>query len=315
MKIKDEELKGQTVHQFDATIAAWLAGALPVYSNEDRPPADEVSVGFTIWNTDDGAPNFSDGVRWVVMPGGSGGGYALTRSWTFQTNTAVGYAGGFYEFGASDDSFSPAITFGVANAAVAAHFFVVTGATTVDDVTIRVTGTAVDDDGNRVDPATADIVIPAGTPANTYIETPEKWNGQVSVETVGGTAIQCNYGWSKYHDVGNTDFILVGLEALWESDSTDASSDIELLHHRSTGWTFNAAAPPTPPPPLASRSADFAPEDEHRVGQGAWKRANLSTFINGADSEGVLFRITSGSTGIGSLSFRLLTLEISIASS
>jgi hypothetical protein len=120
----------------------------------------------------------------------------------------------------------------------------------------------------------------------------------------------CNYGWSKYFDLQNQDFTVVGLECLWESDSTDSSSNIELRHHTSTGWTFNGGAAPTPPTPVAARATDYGTENTQEVGQGAWKRANLSLSVNGADSEGIMFEITSGSTGVGNLSFRNMTLQI-----
>jgi hypothetical protein len=246
--------------------------------------------------------------------GGSGGGIlalGLARGWTFQTNTAIDYAGGFYEHAASDDAFSPSISFGAVNVIHAAHVFVVTSAVTVDELTIRVTGTSVNDNGLRVPGDTDDIVIPAGTPANSYFEA-KKFNGQVVIEAVSGTPVACNYGWSKYHDANNQDFVLVGLEAIWNSDSTDSTSDIELIHHRATGWTFNPGASATPPAPLVSRSVDFGAENEHQVGMATWKRANLSQVVRGSQSEGVLFRVTSGSTGIGSLSFRRLNIELTL---
>lgn len=239
-------------------------------------------------------------------------GGAFTRAWAFQTNTPIGYAGGFYEQAATPSDFSAPVSFGVASASVAAHFFVVTGATPSTEVRIQVTGNTIDDNGVRVPAAVTEIVIPAGTPANSYIETPEKYNGNVLVETVAGTPISCNYGYSKYHDAGNRDFVVTGLETIWESDSTDSSSDIELIHHKPTGWTYNAAAP-ADPPIFASRSGDHGPDNAQYVGQGAWKRANLNLEVNGSGNEGILFRVTSGSTGLGALSFRELDIEISIA--
>lgn len=38
--------------------------ALPSYTNANRPAASSVAVGGAIWNTDDNAPNFSDGTNW-----------------------------------------------------------------------------------------------------------------------------------------------------------------------------------------------------------------------------------------------------------
>jgi hypothetical protein len=239
----------------------------------------------------------------------SSGGGGVT--WTAQTNGAVEYAGGFYQFNSGSNSFSPSITFGAVNVAKAAHFAVVTRALTVDEVRITVTGSSINDNGERVGADSQVIVIPEGTPANSYFETPKKWNGQVTVETTAGTPIQCNYGWTKYHDVNNQDFVVSGLECLWESDSSDSGSDIELIHHKATGWTFNGGGEPSPP--IASaRSIDHGPDIVHEVGPGAWKRSNLNIEVNGEDSEGILFRVTSGSTGIGSLSFRLLTLQVSL---
>lgn len=246
--------------------------------------------------------------------GGNSGGVlalGLARNWAFETNATVGYAAGFYEHASSDDNFSPAVNFGTANVPKSAHVFVVTGAVPANEVTIRVTGTSIDDNGTRIESDTDDIVIPAGTAANSYFEV-KKFNGVVSIETISGTPIACNYGWSKYHDANNNDFELIGLECLWESDATDSGSNIELIHHRADGWTFNGGASATPPTPVVSRAGDFGAENVNAVGPGAWKRADLSTIVRGSEAEGLLFRVTSGSTGIGSLSFRKLDLELTI---
>lgn len=239
---------------------------------------------------------------------------ALTsKSWSFQTNIAgAEYAGGFYDFASTDNDFSPSVNFGTANKSVAAHFMIVTGAVTVDEVTIRVTGNSINDDGVRVQADSEDIVVPANTPVDSFFETPKKWNGQVTVETISGTPVTCNYGFNKYWDFNNQNFTIVGLEALWSSDSNDSSSDIELIHQKSTGWTFNVAAEPTPPTAIVVRSTDHGADNEHQVGNGAWKRANLNLVVNGADSEGILFRVTSGNAGIGTLSFRHLNLEVTV---
>jgi hypothetical protein len=237
---------------------------------------------------------------------------AKKLSWTGETNSAVEYLAGFYEFSGTDNDFSPVVNFGTANVGKAAHFMIVTGAATVDEVTIRVTGVSQTDAGVRTPGDSEDIVIPNGTPIDTYFETSKKWHEQVSVETIAGTAVTCNYGWCKYHDVQNTDFTISGLEAIYASDSTDSTSDIELLHHKATGWTFNVGADPTTPAAVASRSGDHGASIDHEVGAGAWKRANLSLPIAGSLSEGFLFRLTSGSTGVGNLSFRNVTIEVTL---
>lgn len=246
----------------------------------------------------------------------------LTPSWSFQTTNQlpdVDYAGGFYDFGATADTFSPSITFGTADGPYAAHLMIVTGAVPGGSVTVRVssngtTGASINDNGVRTGVDSEDIVIPASTAANSYFETSKKWLGEVTIETVAGTPISCNYGWSKYFDLNNQDFCIIGLETLWVSDNTDTTSNIKLLHHKATGWTYNAGAPPDPPAPIASRFGDYDAIGDQNVSgeQGAWKRANLSVMINGADSEGILFEIDSANAAPGSLSFRTLTLQVSL---
>jgi hypothetical protein len=41
----------------------------PSYSNTTRPPANSVQPGFMIWNTDEVAPQVSDGTHWRDMRG------------------------------------------------------------------------------------------------------------------------------------------------------------------------------------------------------------------------------------------------------
>jgi hypothetical protein len=277
----------------------------------ERDAADGILDGDRCIITSDYSEHYYDGSAWRPA---IAGGTQRTLSWAFQTNEAEQYAGGFYERVEGDNDFAPAINFGVVNSPTAAHFFVVTtGALLAAPVTIRVTGTSITDAGVRTPADTEDLVFSGSVTSGDYAETAKKWIGQVQIETVSGVPFACNYGWAKYHDVGNQNFVVLGIETLWESDSTDSTSDIELLHHRTTGWKFNAAGRADPPGPLAARSTDYAPEDVHRVGPGAWKRADLNTLIAGSASEGILFRVTSGSTGIGSLSFRGLTLEVTIA--
>ena len=239
-----------------------------------------------------------------------------TVTWGFQTNLAVGYAGGFYDLAALPNTFSPSVNFGTANVARAAHAFIVVGAVPAAAVNILVgataSGSGIDDNGVRTAGASETIVIPGGTAVGTYFETGTKFNGQVNFSVSSGTPISCNYGWAKYHDIGNQDFIVLGLEALWESDSTDSTSNISLQYHSATGWTYNASGPVTIPAALVDRSTDFGADNTHQVGAGAWKRTNLSQTVIGSGSEGVLLLINSGSTGGGSLSFRDLNLQLSI---
>jgi hypothetical protein len=252
---------------------------------------------------------------WEVKIFSGSSGFQQSKVWAFQTKTATQYAGGFYEFFTGNNDFSPSITFGTVNASKAAHFAVITGAATVDELTIRVTGDSITDAGVESLGDTEDIVIPNATAANSYFETGKKWNGQVTIDsTIGGTPQPCNYGWTKYHDVGNQNFTVHGLEALWESDNTGSTSDIQLFHHKSTGWTYNAVSTPTPPTALAKMTTDHGGNSSIVNGEpGAWKRSNLSTSVAGSASEGILFCVISGGISPGNVSFRILTLELSFS--
>ena len=230
-----------------------------------------------------------------------------TRNWAFSTNATDGWAGGFYEFDSGNDDFSVAATWGTAGKSYAAHVGFVQGAVSANEITIRVTGTSIDDATGETLADTEDIVISAGA-ANRYFETAKKWNGQVTIVTIAGTAVAFNHGWVKYWDHQNRDFVVTGLEALWDSDSASPGSDIALIHHSSAGWTYQASGGPLHSH-VAERSADHT-DDDNDLGYGAWKKTGLSVAVNGRNSEGILFHITSAGTGLGSQSFRSLNLGL-----
>lgn len=232
-----------------------------------------------------------------------------TTHWNLQTNLADGWMGGFYDFDTGNNDFSPSVNWGTANVAYGAHVGFVQGAVSGDEITIRVTGTSFLDDGTETPADTEDVVIAAGA-VDRYFETAKKWTGQVTIETVAGTAVVFNYGWVKYWDHRNQDFRVEGVEAIWESDSTDSTSDITVIHHSAAGWTYQAANGPLHVH-LAQRSSDYT-NNAQRVGQGAWKRTDLMQDVIGSASEGVLIHIESGNIGLGTLSFRSLNVVLDI---
>jgi len=222
---------------------------------------------------------------------------ASEKSWSFDSPSGASgtfYFGGYYDFAGTHNNFNPAVNFGTANASYAAHFFVVLGVQTVDQLTLRITGTSMDDEATRTAGDTEDIVIPNATAVDTYYETTKKWLGQVAISVVSGTAQNCNYGWCKYWDNNNNDFVVVGLEATWLGGANDATPDIRLRHHKSSGWTYNAGSTPTPPTALSSMNTDHVTEiqvvnNEH----GAWKRDDLSTTVSGSGIEGTIIEIVT----------------------
>ena len=222
---------------------------------------------------------------------------AFEKALTFDSpagSSGTFYFGGHYDFAASNNDFSPSTTHGTANASHAAHFFVVLGASTVDELTITVTGTSITDSATRTTSDTDTIVIPSGTSANAYYETDKKWIGQVTIEATAGTAKDCNYGFAKYWDNHNKDFKVVGIEVTWLGGANDASPNIKLRHHSATGWTYNAGSTPTPPTEIAAMATDHSTEDEVVNGEnGAWKREDLDTTVQGSVSEGTIMEVVT----------------------
>jgi hypothetical protein len=234
-----------------------------------------------------------------------------TKFWTFDSPPGVSgtfYFGGYYDFHSS--AFTPSgggTAVGTANASYAAHALVVLGASSTDMV-VRVSGTSITDLGVRTTSDTEDIDTSGGSSGD-YYETDKKFIGQVTYTLQSGSGVTINAGWAKYWDFGNTDFQVRGVEATWLGGANDSGANIELLHHKASGWTYGAGGTPTVPTAIADMNSDHVTEVEIRNGEnGAWKRTNLATDIAGAGSEGVLWRITTGING----TFELGNLELSI---
>lgn len=227
---------------------------------------------------------------------------ASEKTWAISQVDGSGshYIGGFYKFGSAANDFNPTINFGTANVSYAAHFFLVqaAGAAGGTDTIIRVTGTSIDDQGNRTPGDTQDLTVDDAGVAGTYYETTKKWLGQVAVVKISGPDLLCNYGFTKYWDNNNSDFKVAGIEATWTGGANDSDPDIILHHHKATGWTYNAGAAPTPPTGITQMNSDHTPEDQIANGEnGAWKRDNLTTNISGSTTEGTIIELvtTAGS--------------------
>lgn len=217
---------------------------------------------------------------------------ASEKSWGFSSQDAgsgTNYFGGFYLLNSGNNDFQAQQTLGAANISYAAHVFIVLGENTSDDLTIRITGASITDAGARQGGATEDIVFSHPALANAYAETSIKWLGQVTIDHISGTAKECNWGYTKYWDNSNTDFRILGLDATWRGGAGDADPDLQVIHHKPTGWTYNAGTTPTPPTAVVSMKADHTPD--HQVGNnvlGAWKRDDLNTVVSGGNGEGTI---------------------------
>lgn len=234
-----------------------------------------------------------------------------SKSYSFtQANVGSGiyYSGGFYDFATVDANLSQAIStisFGSANTAYSAHASAIFGGAGVVDsgqVGLRVNGSSIDDDGVLTVTDSQDITDDITSVAlNDYLETPKKWVGTVEYElyVVSGTpaaySLDFNYGYAKYEDLGNLKFTVTGLEVVGTAGANDTGFEMELLYHKDTGWTYAATGFTPGNGTIATWSGDMAPYDNLVNGENfAWKRTNLNQYVDGAGSEGVLFRITAG---------------------
>ena len=233
------------------------------------------------------------------------------KSYSFTSNgigAGTYYVGGFYEAPAADVTLNQASltqTLGSVGNAYAAHAFIVAGdvgAVDAGQVGIRVIGNSITDSGINTAVDTAVVTDDITTLATDgYLETPEKWLGQITFELyeVSGTptaySLDFNYGYAKYEDFGNVDFSVTKIEAVGLAGATDANFDMTLLHHMTTGWTYSAAAFSPGSDVIADWSDIMGPNDNLvNTKSFAWKVTPINEFIHGDEHEGIIVRIVCG---------------------
>jgi hypothetical protein len=242
--------------------------------------------------------------------GGNGGNGSLVSTAYKSYNMVTGnpdtyYMAGYYSFPATSITLTQAsasITFGTADTSYAAHASVVMGgAGSVDtgQVGLRVTGTSINDDGVRT-PVDLEVLTNDITTLSLdqYLETNKKWLGVTTFElfTVSGSpttfSVSMNYGFTKYEDFGNVDFTVTNFECVGRSASADANFDIILYKHDTSSWTYSAASFDPGGTIIVQMTTDHG-SDNHTTNNDlfAYKRSNLNTDINGADSEGVIIAV------------------------
>ena len=250
----------------------------------------------------------ASGLVALTPPGAGVPHYKSYTASTTSSGSGTFYVGGYYDAPATDATLTMGGTetqvYGNADNAYAAHAFIVaSGAGGGTDLVLTVTGTSITDAGVRT-PADSEILIGPGGVftgyANTvttdqYIETDKKWLGPVTY-TLTGTAgaFTFNYGFCKYEDFGNRGFTVTDFESVGYAVANETGLDIELLHHHETAFVYNATTFVPNATPLVSLVTDHAAFDEVDAGTNyAYKRAGLSSVIDGAASEGTIIRITT----------------------
>ncbi len=288
--------------------AATVAGILTITSGnlsltETTIPTPVAGVA-TLWSGADDTFNFIDGsgVNHII------GGTASVMTFTHETSpSGVHYMGGYYDASAADANLtdgSLTVNLGTAaSGARSAHAFLVAAAAgTVDagTVSIVVSGTSITDLGVRT-PADSEVLVSSIVTMSTdqYFETSLKWLGQVvyTLTPAGATtfAADFNWGYAKYHDHGNQDFLVSRLDCGWQGSATDTGVDIELLFHTATGWTYSAAAFVPGNGAIASCIGDLDTDCKSISGDdNSWRKDGLSSAVTGALAEGILMRVTQG---------------------
>jgi len=235
---------------------------------------------------------------------------SASKSYSF-TSQGIGagtyWKAGFYDWSSVDANLSQAsatITYGTVGIAKAAHASIVASGPGVVDsgqVGLRVTGIEDSENGVQIAAQTGIVTEDITTlSADTYYETSEKFSGQVTFElyVVSGSpttySLDFNYGFSKYEDIQNQDFTITAFEAVWRG-AANSSLDIELMHHKATGWTYAATGFEPGNGNICKKSDDQGlAGNAESGGDGAYKRVNLDTFIDGNGSEGLLIKVVAG---------------------
>jgi hypothetical protein len=217
------------------------------------------------------------------------------------------YMGGYYSASATSFAASQAsatTTWGTASDSVGAHVFIVAsgaGSAASGQVGVRVQGTSIADDGTRTtsDTEVLDADITTLT-ANEYLETSKRWLGQVTVGLyiVSGTpatySLSFNYGFCLYDNWDSTDVTIQSIMAHGMANASETAFEIELIHHKTTGWTYAASGfdPVQSANVLESLSGDHSTDDNAFASKAnfAWRHTGISQAIDGTGAEGFLVR-------------------------
>ena len=233
-----------------------------------------------------------------------------SKSYSFSSpagSSGTFYSGGYYNWSTTEAALTQAslsVTHSAANSASACHIGIVAGGIGVVDigvVKLTVTGTTIDDEGNRAASQTVTLVADITTlSTDDYVETTEKWIGQVTIALAiaSGSPINfnldINYGCSKYEDFGNQGFTVNVLEVVGLAGANDSGFNLRLFHHSSAGWTFAASGFVPGGTVLANMNTDYSTEDELVNGESfAYKRVDLNTDISEDNAEGLVLEITT----------------------
>lgn len=240
----------------------------------------------------------------------------------------VFFVSGFYDFDTSEaalDQGPPpgnlSVTHGNSNAPYGAHASLVAGGAGTASggagtVEIEVSGTSVTDAGVRTVSDTEVIVADVTAMVlDQYFETVKKWIGQITftIQNSGGSthttfSANFNFGFARYEDFGGNNFNVDIFDFVGLPGANDSVFNIELLHHNDQGWTFAAAGFVPGGTVLVDFAATYSTEsDLDNTVPFSFQRVDIDTLIEVVNKEGLIIRITTGSTN----SIKDLNLHVS----
>lgn len=229
----------------------------------------------------------------------------LVEGFSFRSPTGGSgtyYASGYYYAPAADANLTQASatqTFGSANSGYGAHAFLVAaapGTKNAGSVSIVVSGTSIANDGTRTAADSETIVADiTAMSANAYYETDKRWIGQITytLTAVGAAtyAADFNYGLAAYDTLDERNHTVKLFEVMGRAGANDSGFDIQLLHHKTTGWTYSAAAFVPGTTLLCSWATDYNTEKNLVSGERFKYERELSQAIDGTSGEGTLVKI------------------------
>jgi hypothetical protein len=208
------------------------------------------------------------------------------------------YTGGFYSAPAADANLtqaSPTVTYGSANSPHGTHAFLVAAAAGTKDagtVSIVVSGT------NTSGGADSEVLVADITAmtTNAYYQTTKKWVGVVTY-TLTGTggattfAADFNYGKASYDSFDERLHTIKLIEVMGRAGANDTGFDVQLLHHKSTGWTYSAAAFMPGTTAIASLVTDYGANNDLVTTERFKWESETAEYISGTTGEGFLVRV------------------------
>lgn len=239
--------------------------------------------------------------------------YALANVGTASTH----YLAGFYDAAGAAATLTiggtVTQTYGTAARVVGAHAFCVASGAGGTDLTLTVSGVSITDAGVKND-ADSEVIVADTDTATTdaYYETTKKWLGQITYTLEGAAgAFTFNYGFCKYEDFGNRDFIVTDFEILGHGGAGETALVIKLFLHSTAGWTYSLGAFVAGGTVLINSNTDMGTNDNLANNfDFAYKRAALSQAVMGNASEGLVVSVTTATNS--SIAFATAHIGVTI---